>query len=309
MPVVSSASCVALSLGQICGYIVTLMGSLDSISEPRKSVFVHRPVAAYFVLTFAVSWLGAFLVAAPHLIRREPLPKMSGILMFPVMLIGPALSGILLTKIVDGKCGLRDLCARSFRWRFAPGWYAPLLIPPALILTVLFILQRFVSLAYASSRFGLGILFGVPAGLLEEIGWTGYAFPKMRNHQGAFASSLLLGLGWAAWHLPVIDFLGAAVPHGAYFYAFFLSFALAMTAMRVLICWMYANTSSVLLAQLMHISSTGSLVVFGAQHVTARQEASWYAIYGVGLSIIVAVVSPRLSRAPRTAQARAPRTR
>ena len=46
-----------------------------------------------------------------------------------------------------------------------------------------------------------------------------------------------------------------------------------MTAMRVLIAWIYTNTKSLLMAQLMHVSSTGSLVVFSAARVTAAQEA------------------------------------
>lgn len=61
-----------------------------------------------------------------------------------------------------------------------------------------------------------------------------------------------------------------------------------MTAMRVLIAWMYANTKSILLAQLMHASSTGSLVIFSPPHVTAAQETLWYAVYACILWIAVA---------------------
>jgi hypothetical protein len=80
-------------------------------STPRKpDTFIGRhPVATYFVLTFAVSWMGAVAVAAPHLMRHEPLPRMTGILMFPAMLLGPSLAGIFVTIIVDGTTGLRDL--------------------------------------------------------------------------------------------------------------------------------------------------------------------------------------------------------
>jgi uncharacterized protein len=59
---------------------------------------------------------------------------------------------------------------------------------------------------------------------------------------------------------------------------------------RVLIAWAFQNTHSVFLAQLLHISSTGSLVVFGAFRVNAQQEAFWYATYAVALWIVVAIV-------------------
>jgi membrane protease YdiL (CAAX protease family) len=253
--------------------------------------FVSRhSITAYFVLTFAVSWLGAFLVASPHLFRHEPLPQLTGIMMFPAMLLGPSLVAVPLTGIVDGRAGLRDLRSRMWHAKFPLIFYAALLIPPLLILAVLMCLKTFVSAEYAPNLFPVGIAFGVPAGILEEIGWMGYAFPKMWSGGNALRASVLLGVLWSAWHLPVINFLGVATPRGAYWLPFFLAFALAMTAMRVLIAWLYVNTKSVLLAQLMHVSSTGFLVAFGASHVTSREEVSWYALYGLALWTVVGMV-------------------
>jgi membrane protease YdiL (CAAX protease family) len=202
------------------------------------------------LLAFTISWLGGLAVAAPHLLRHEPLPKITGILMFPAMLLGPSLSGIFLTAIVAGKTGLRDLRSRLLRARIPARWYAPLLIPPLLVLTVLFTLKTSLSPVYTPNLFLLGVLFGVPAGLLEEIGWTGFAFPRMSAQHNPLGASILLGLLWGLWHLPVVNYLGTATPHGAYWFPFFLAFTLAMTAMRVLICWRYLNTKSVLIAQL-----------------------------------------------------------
>ncbi len=252
---------------------------------------VRHPVLSYFVLTFAISWAGALLVAAPYLVRHESLPKMAGVLMFPAMLLGPSLSGIILTGVVDGRSGLRDLVSGVFLRRVPVQWFATLLIPPALVLAVLLCLETLVSPVYAPNRFLMGIFFGVPAGLLEEIGWTGYAFPKMRSQNNALASSILLGLLWALWHLPVINYLGTATPHGSSWLSFFLAFTLAMTGMRVLICWIYTNTKSLLMAQLMHVSSTGSLVIFSSPGVTAAQEAMWYGLYGIELWLVVGIVA------------------
>jgi membrane protease YdiL (CAAX protease family) len=266
------------------------------VPRNQEAIIRRHPVVTYFALTFLISWTGALAMAAPHLIRHQLPPQMTGILMFPVMLLGPSLAGIVLTNIVDGKSGLRVLFSQMFRAWVPPRWYTALLLPPALVLTVLLVLERLVSPVYAPNRFFMGMLFGIPAGFLEEIGWMGYAFPKMRSESNGLAPSILLGLLWSLWHLPVINYLGTATPHGAYWLPFFLAFSLAMTAMRVLIAWIYTNTNSVLLAQLMHVSSTGSLVIFSAARVTAAQEAMWYALYGTVLWIAVGIVVKTFGR-------------
>ena len=174
--------------------------------QKAGGIIGRHPVASYFVLTFAISWMGALAVAAPHLMRHEPLPKLTGILMFPAMLLGPYLAGITLARIVDGEDGVWDLFSRMSRWRLPARWYAALLIPPILVLAVLFLLETFASPVYAPQSFSRGHLFWCSRGLLEEIGWMGYAFPKMRSQKGALDASILLGLLWGSWHLPVINY-------------------------------------------------------------------------------------------------------
>jgi len=267
------------------------MTSQNPIPSQYKNFLACHPVSAYFALTFLVSWLGAFAVAAPHLVRDKAIPKFVGLMMFPAMLLGPSIVGIFLTRVVDGTAGLRDLFSRMRRIRTPPHWYAALLIPPVLVLTVLLCLKTFVSTVFAPNRFLIGISFGFVAGFFEEIGWMGFAFPKMRRGENFLAPAILLGLLWGTWHIPVIDYLGTSTPHGAYWFPFFLAFTAAMTAMRVLIAWIYSHTNSVLLAQLLHASSTGSLVVFSPPGVTAAQEALWYAIYASILWLVVAVIA------------------
>lgn len=250
----------------------------------------RHPVAAYFLLTLLISWSAAVALAAHSFARGHAVSQSIGLLIFPAMLLGPCIGGILLTWLTDGREGLRNLFARLRRWRVAIKWYALLLLPPALVLLVLFSLKRAVSTEFSPNTFYIGILFGIPAGIFEEIGWLGYAYPKMVLKWSPLKSAILLGLLWSLWHLPAINFLGASAPHGAYWFPFFLAFGFVMTAMRVLICWQYTNTASVLLAQIMHASSTGALVVFSPP-VSAGDETMWYVIYGCALWAVVGLIA------------------
>ena len=137
----------------------------DPIPLRRDSFLARHPVSTYFALTFAVSWLGAFAVAAPHLFRGEGIPKFAGLMMFPAMLLGPSIVGIVLMRIVDGPGGLRDLFSRMRRVRFPPRWYAALFIPPVLVLTVLLCMKTFVSPVFAPNRFFIGLGKRIAAGL------------------------------------------------------------------------------------------------------------------------------------------------
>ena len=244
----------------------------ESSSSPNSSFLRTHPALTYSLLTFAISWTAAFLVAAPKLLQVAPLPKLTGILMFPAMLLGPSFSGIFLSRQLDGRQGLQNLFARMRRIRIPLRWYTALLIPPIMALSVLFVLKTFVSPVYAPNRFWIGITFGLLAGFLEEIGWTGFAYPKLRQRFAVLPAAAILGLFWGLWHAPVIDFLGSASPHGKALPAFFAAFVAAMAAMRVLIAWFYERTQSIALAQLIHISSTGALVVFSLQPSLPRRK-------------------------------------
>ncbi|PJJ74798.1 CAAX prenyl protease-like protein [Thermoflavifilum aggregans] len=257
-----------------------------------KDYIQRHSATCYFITTFIISWLGAFILVASKLFNNEPINKTDGILMFPIMLIGPSAASIILTGFVEGKTGLRNLMSRIVKWKVPVKWYfLAFLIPPCLIMIVLLFLMNTVSNEFAPNFFFLGLVFGIPAGFFEEIGWTGYAFPKMRLKMSFMQTSIILGFIWGLWHLPVIDFLGAASPHGRYLLPFGLAFIVAMAAMRVIISWIYSNTLSVLLAQLTHAVSTGSLVFFGPNALSSGKETLWYSLYAILLWFAVLIIS------------------
>jgi membrane protease YdiL (CAAX protease family) len=243
----------------------------------------------YFVLAYALAALALVVVGLPHL-HGTTGPNVATLVMFPVMVVGVGLLGFALTAITTGTPGLRTLRSRLGRWHVPLRWYALLLLPPLAILTVLGLLHLLISPAFAPQFFVFGIPAGFFAGFCEEIGWSGFAYPRMSVGMGARSAACLLGLLWGLWHFPVVDSLGAASPHGVWWPAFFAAFVALVSGLRVLICWVYTNTGSVLLPQLLHASSTGSLVVLGAGHVSAAQETLWYALYAGVLWGVAAVV-------------------
>jgi membrane protease YdiL (CAAX protease family) len=248
----------------------------------------RAPVVWYFLLAYAASGVALAFIGLPRLDGLGGRPPIS-LAMFPVIVIAAGIAGVGMTAATDGRTGLRLLGARMVRWHLGR-WWLVLLLPPLGILLVLTWMRLFVSASFAPQFLAFGIGIGLVAGFFEEIGWTGFAYPRLRARLGGLGGALILGTLWALWHVPVVDSMGAASPHGAAWPAFFVSFAAVVIAMRVLVAWLYANSGSVLGAQLMHASSTGFLVVLSPPGVSPSQEAMWYLVYAAVLWAVVGVV-------------------
>lgn len=259
-----------------------------------QGLFKRYPLTSYFGIVYLISWGSGLAILVPKLLRGDAIPSTDALFLFPVLVIGVALTSVILTGIRDGRNGVRKLFGRIGIWKVPAYWYVvALFTAPVLILAVLFLLRLFMSRDYSPNLFPLGPLFGIFPGFLEEIGWTGYAFPILRSRYVPLAAGIVLGVLWGFWHLPVVDSLGAAAPHGAYWLAFFLAFVALVAAMRVLIAWVYSNTESLLIAQLMHTSSTASLVILGPSHLLPQQEALWYGCYAAVLWVAVGLVAAK----------------
>jgi membrane protease YdiL (CAAX protease family) len=258
-----------------------------------KSFIQRHSIATYFVLAYGISWSCILVVAALKGFRPDAIELQDGILMFLAMLVGPSLAGITMTAVLEGRSGLRSLVSRMGRWRVDLRWYAVLLVFPVLILTTLLTLTALVSPVFAPHFTAVGMVVGLLAGLFEEIGWTGFALPKLQVKYSALAAALLLGVPWGLWHI-LADYFGNISTMAVFWFPTFLGFMAAMTASRVLITWVYNNTGSLLLAQLMHVSSTGFLAVLGpspSAPIAPAYNALWYAVYALVVAVVAAIVA------------------
>ena len=271
-----------------------------------RSFLARHPVSSYFGLTLAISW-GAVLLTVGGTGAFPASPE-EGRRLLPVavsvMLLGPSVAGFLMTRLVHGGAGIRELLAGFTRWRAGPRWYAVALLsaPLAAAGTLLALLPTSAmflpAIAATDDRLLLlvsAIGVGLAAGAFEEPGWTGFATPTLRRRHGVMATGIIVGLMWGAWHL-IVAAWGSGDDEGAFspalFLAQFLFYAAVLPAYRVLMVWVVDRTASLLVAVLMHASLTGSvLFVLMPPASSAASLIAWYLAIAVALWAAVAAVA------------------
>ena len=224
-------------------------------------------LVGFFALTYAVTWT-CFIAAA---VLSSSLPPGAGLRpgVRALVLLGtfaPSLVALGLTARAEGGMGVRALLSRLFQWRVNARWYVFALGYMAAIKLTFALVHRVVNGGWP--RFGdtpwylliaatlLSTVIGGQTG--EEIGWRGYALPRLATHVGLQGASIVLGVIWACWHLPLF-FLRGADTYGQSFPVCLLQ----VTALSVAIAWLYWRThGSLLLTMLMHaaINNTKDIV-------------------------------------------------
>lgn len=233
-----------------------------------QAFITTRPVLIYFALTFAISWGGVLIVVGPG---GFPGTREQFETLFPVavlaMVAGPSVSGLLLTGLVSGRAGLHEFLSRLLKWRVSARWYAvALLTAPLLMMALLLAFSRlsseFLPGIFASADKTSLVLFGLAvalaAGVFEELGWTGFATPRLRQRYSVLSTGLIVGVWWAVWH-ELVAFWASGTTSGALSLAsLLLDPFLFLVIYRVLMVWVYDRPGSLLVAMLMHMSLTAS---------------------------------------------------
>jgi membrane protease YdiL (CAAX protease family) len=199
-------------------------------------------VASYVVLAYAFSWLAW----VPWVLgNRDGV----GAVLLIVGGFGPAVSAAAITWAIGDS--VRSWARQILRWRVAPRYYVYALGLPALLFGLMNV--ELAALGHeidvgtlrdrAPAYLGTLVFVALIGGGFEEPGWRGFALPRLQGRHAPIKATLLLGLAWGVWHVPLYGPLGFAVP---LILAFFYT-------------WLYNRTGSVLLCILLHGSFTPAL--------------------------------------------------
>jgi membrane protease YdiL (CAAX protease family) len=282
-----------------------------------SETFTRRhPVLTYYALVFAISWGGFLLVGGSGILAGTPWqtdPRFQIAVL--AMLAGPPIAGILMTVLVLGKEGLRELFSRLLRGRVGARWYAvALLTAPVLQAVVLLALSLFsadflpaiFTTGEKATLLASGIAVGLVGGFVEELGWTGFVIPRLRLRHGVLATGLVVGVLWGVWHLLQMLWVGSTsadtISPALFLPQYFVSAIAQLTAYRVLMVEVYARTESLLMAILMHASLIFSTLFVLAPPTTGGAFLTYSWAFTAALWIVVTVVAVakgwRLSRQP-----------
>ena len=278
-----------------------------SNSTVRANFIRRNPLTAFFLLAFGLTWI--FMIAdalGSHNIVpfRLPLPLMI------VMGYMPTLAAVIVTGMTKGRKGLRALLGKLLIARVGLRWYAIAIFG----LTVLYIgtialynaMRITPALSYLSEKTPpfssplelipriilLFLIVGIVNG--EELAWRGFALPRLQAKYNALTSSLILGVIWSLFHLPLFfTVTGSSQSDWS-----FPSFLLSTVGLTIIYTWIYNNTrGSVLLAYLFHAAANTWSQVFSIDH--ANQLVNWLLtgeIVFVAVVIVVIMGAENLSR-------------
>jgi len=240
-------------------------------------LLARRPLVAYFILAYALTWvlLLPFVLSQGGGVGVIPLTTPSdgsglAYLLVFVAALGPALAAIIVTAASQGWTGVKSLLRRMVLVKVGIRWYLVALLLPlvayvlpllllggsAFVSSLLNVQGAIILLLYLLLSIA-GMVIAAPLG--EELGWRGFALPRLQEQYGPLRGSLLLGLLWGLWHLPLFLTTWEKPYESLLGLLLFLVQTISFT---VVLTWLFNHTrGSILLAMLCH-SAYGASGVF-----------------------------------------------
>jgi uncharacterized protein len=271
-----------------------------------KSTKTVTEAYVFLGLTLALSWcvfwgpLALFKVPAISFVSDIKGPPWA-IVLFLIGPFVPSLLAIILTWKKEGVSGVRLLCWRIFQFKLSLRWYGVIFLIVIVGTAGQLTINKLIGNTFDGQRFLAQLISFLPLLVLgplsEEIGWRGYALDRLQTHWNALTSSLIIGLVWAFWHLPLFMIVGTSqhelgVP--------FVSFLMKLTATSVLYTWLYNNTNKNLWsAILLHWLYSYSAQVLSSGIIRSPLY-NWleYLPYLIMAAIVVLIWKPQTLRGP-----------
>jgi len=218
----------------------------------------------------------------------------SGSALFSLSVLGPAIAAITLTYMTRDKEQIHDYWQRiTDTKRISFRWYLVILFLPAVLLGF----SALIDIAMGGKGLNFGaqiaqfsvnpiymIVIAVAAPTLEEFGWRGYVLDKLQMKWNALTSSLILGVLWSLWHVPVF-----LIP-GTYQYSLgigsfaFWTFTISIIPLPILFTWVFNNTfRSTLSAILLHIAFDTTAEIFSI----TESAYDYFILLTIVLSIVI----------------------
>ncbi len=289
-----------------------------------KRLVIDHPLVAFFVLAFVGGWivlLPTVLFESGFGLIPIPLPAPAVMLFFiPAAMAGPAFAAFVVTRTVEGKEGTRKLLRRRIlRWRVGIHWYliaifgvpivyfvAASLVLGTAPLEALVEEWQFLFTSYLPKV----VMVFLIVSLWEEIGWMGFALPRLQEKYGPLVASVVLGVLWALWHLPayfnstqvVADKVGLGELDRLLYLVPLLM--LLATSTRIVMTWLFNVTmGSVIVVTLFHaafnISNNDLVTAFMPEINSMFANNGWiYAVLGALAFLLIVFTKGRLSYKP-----------
>jgi uncharacterized protein len=215
----------------------------NSTQQKANNLLARKPLLAYFVLSYAFFWV--FLISIGVVIGALHIPfatipawVMSAFVIFGSWM--PTLAAVVVTGAGEGQAGIQRLLSKFFQFRFGLRWYLAALLP----IPLFFLAGGVFHLLGGTAPGNPGLSTGFWIGLIvlnliqgatgEETGWRGFALPRLQNRHGAIKASLILGLLWGFWHLPLWLTSGLS---GSDLLLYILVFNAAIISLTFLMTW------------------------------------------------------------------------
>ena len=229
-------------------------------------------------------------------------------LVLVALFAGPSVAGILMTGLVSGRAGLRELLSRLLRWRVRARWYAAALLPAPFLVTTALLALSLLSPEFIPGlrhhrrqdcpdavRYWVGASRGRPLG--------GARLDRVRRAEAEAAvhrlyDALIVGLLHGAWHFLIALWAGGSFSGGQwtpYLLGILFFYLGALPAYRVLMVWVYDRTTSLVVAMLMHASLSASTLILQPP-LTGPPFLTWNLTLTAILWVVVAAVAMVIRR-------------